>query len=179
MSNFKGKRAALLVAVIASNVFLSQARGEDLDGKRVYQRANCVGCHKWHGNGGGGYGGDALSLRKTELTKEQIVDTVRCGRPGTGMPYHARSAYDNGSCFEISRADLGDKMPPEAAIFLRPPEIEAVAAYVIANIKGKGEPSLEDCLAFFGGGHVCDIYKKSGGDSASPVPVPAPSGSHG
>ncbi|MET0515814.1 MAG: c-type cytochrome, partial [Nitrospiraceae bacterium] len=34
-------------------------------GKAVFKRANCVGCHKWHGNGGGGYGGDALSLRKT------------------------------------------------------------------------------------------------------------------
>ncbi len=31
-----------------------------------------VGCHKWHGNGGG-YGGDALSLRHTQLTREQIV----------------------------------------------------------------------------------------------------------
>ena len=41
-------------------------------GKAVFKRANCMGCHKWHGNGGGGYGGDALSLRKTELTKEQI-----------------------------------------------------------------------------------------------------------
>ena len=36
-------------------------------GKAVFSKANCMGCHKWHGNGGGGYGGDALSLRKTEL----------------------------------------------------------------------------------------------------------------
>ena len=59
-------------------------------GKAVYKRANCVGCHKWHGNGGGGYGGDALSLRKTELTREQIAETVGCGRPGKGMPVPGR-----------------------------------------------------------------------------------------
>ena len=47
-------------------------------GKAVFKRANCFGCHKWHGNGGGGYGGDALSLRKTELTREQIIETVGC-----------------------------------------------------------------------------------------------------
>jgi len=47
-------------------------------GKAVFKRANCFGCHKWHGNGGGGYGGDALSLRKTELTREQIIETASC-----------------------------------------------------------------------------------------------------
>ena len=26
-------------------------------GKHVYRQANCVGCHKWHGGGGGSYGG--------------------------------------------------------------------------------------------------------------------------
>jgi mono/diheme cytochrome c family protein len=48
-------------------------------GKAVFSKANCVGCHKWHGHGGGGYGGDALSLRKTELTREQIIETVAAG----------------------------------------------------------------------------------------------------
>jgi len=38
-------------------------------GRAVFKRGNCFGCHKWHGNGGGGYGGDALSLRKTQLTR--------------------------------------------------------------------------------------------------------------
>src|SRR6516165_5611752 len=68
-------------------------------GKQVFKRANCMGCHKWHGNGGGGYGGDALSLRQTELTRDQIIETVHCGRPGTGMPYFARGAYDSVKCY--------------------------------------------------------------------------------
>lgn len=128
-------------------------------GKAIFKRANCMGCHKWHGNGGGGYGGDALSLRQTTLTREQIIETVGCGRPATGMPYHLRGAYDTVECYGTTRKDLGDSMPPEAVTFLRTTEIEAVADYVIAHIKGKGDPDLADCLAFFGdGSRVCNIY---------------------
>lgn len=132
-------------------------------GKNIFKRANCMGCHKWHGNGGGGYGGDALSLRKTELTREQIVETVGCGRPATGMPFFIRGAYDTVKCHDMTRQDLGDQMPPEATGFLRPNEIEAVADYVIARIKGKGEPSYAECISFFSdGSRVCNTYKTPG-----------------
>jgi hypothetical protein len=53
-------------------------------GRRVYEKANCVGCHKWHGGGGGGYGGAALSLRETMLDRADLIEMVRCGRPATG-----------------------------------------------------------------------------------------------
>ena len=29
-----------------------------------------MGCHKWHGDGGPGYGGAALSLRESGLDRE-------------------------------------------------------------------------------------------------------------
>jgi hypothetical protein len=137
--------------------------GEVAEGQRVFKQANCMGCHKWHGGGGGGYGGDALSLRATKLDKEQIIQTVSCGRPGTGMPYFERGAYDNPEhpCYGMSRQDLGKDVPLEApGSFLRPGEIAAVADYVVADIKGKGAPTYADCVAFFGdGSRVCNIYK--------------------
>jgi mono/diheme cytochrome c family protein len=129
-------------------------------GKAVFKKANCMGCHKWHGNGGGGYGGDALSLRKTQLTKEQIVETATCGRPGTGMPFFARGAYDTVKCYGMDRKEVGDQMPPEGGTFLRPADIDAVADYVIAHVKGKGEPTYAECTSFFSDtSRVCDIYK--------------------
>ncbi len=137
-------------------------------GKHVFQRGNCMGCHKWHGNGGGGYGGDALSLRKTELTREQIIETVNCGRPGTGMPFFVRNAYDETKCYDMTRKDAGDQMPPEANVFLRSSEIEAVADYVIAHIKGKGEPTYDECTAFFAtGSRVCNVYKEGAQPAAA------------
>ncbi|GLH82221.1 hypothetical protein SSBR45G_71300 [Bradyrhizobium sp. SSBR45G] len=137
-------------------------------GKAVFKRANCVGCHKWHGNGGGGYGGDALSLRKTELSREHIIETVTCGRPGTGMPYFARGSYDTSKCYDMNRQDVGERVPPEGGTFLRPNDIEAVADYVLAHIKGRGEPNYDECTTFFGTtSRVCDIYKASATKPAS------------
>ena len=152
---------ALVLAPATSALAQSNAPADPTDaGKAVFKRANCFGCHKWHGNGGGGYGGDALSLRKTHLTREQIIETVSCGRPGTGMPYFARGSYDTAKCYDMNRHDIGERIPPEGGVFLRSNDIEAVADYVLAHIKGRGEPNYEECTAFFGTtSRVCDIYK--------------------
>jgi mono/diheme cytochrome c family protein len=123
-----------LFAMVATTVRLPAQSADSTDaGKAVFKRANCFGCHKWHGNGGGGYGGDALSLRKTELTREQIMETVECGRPGTGMPFFTRGAYDNVKCYGMNRQEVGAQIPPEANVFLRKADMEAVADYVLAH----------------------------------------------
>ena len=136
------------------------ASGQDLaEGKHLF-RADCAGCHKWHGGGGGGYGGAALSLRNTHLDRAQIVETVGCGRPGTGMPYHLRDAYDDKKCYGLTREALGKMMPMAANTFLRPGEIATIVDYVLAEVKGKGEPNYAQCIAFFGeGSRVCNIYE--------------------
>ncbi len=158
-------RGAILAFVIAATAAMTAgAAAQSADptdaGKAVFKRANCVGCHKWHGNGGGGYGGHALSLRKTELSREQIIETIGCGRPGTGMPFFTRGAYDSVKCYDMNREDVGSRIPPEANTFLRPSDVEAAADYVIAHVKGKGEPNNSECVEFFGNAsRVCDIYK--------------------
>ena len=132
-------------------------------GKAAYKKANCIGCHKWHGDGGGGYGGLALSLRKTALTRAELEMLIRCGRPGTRMPYHDRKAYrgDDRSCYESSKEELGDSMPPRAPSFLRDREITAVVDYVVENIQGKGPPDHADCVAFWGeNARRCNSLKK-------------------
>lgn len=158
-----GAMAVMTSAVAAQSADPAEA------GKAVFRRANCFGCHKWHGNGGGGYGGDALSLRKTALTREQIIEIVGCGRPGTGMPFFTRGAYDSVACYGMTRQDVGDQRPPEANVFLRPGDIEAVADYVLSHIKGKGEPTFEECIDFFGStSRVCDVYKPQAPASQAP-----------
>ncbi len=133
------------------------------EGQRIYEKANCVGCHKWHGDGGGGYGGAALSLRATQLTRDQIVEVVHCGRPGTGMPHFDRDAYKDYRCYSgITAQDLGKDLPLGAASFLRPKEIETVVDYVLEHIKSKGQTSYQDCVDFFGeGARTCEVYKNS------------------
>jgi mono/diheme cytochrome c family protein len=131
-------------------------------GKAVYKDANCIGCHKWHGDGGGGYGGAALSLRETELDKDYLVEVIQCGRPGTRMPFHVLGAYQTVDCYDgLTKADLGAEFPPKAAKLLRDEQIEAVTDYLLAALKGKGEATFEDCIDFWGeGSKQCANMKK-------------------
>src|ERR1700720_1945229 len=78
-------------------------------GKEIFKsKAVCQYCHKWDASGDQGYGGNASSLRKTQLTPEQLTEVVKCGRPGTGMPYHDRFAYTDKRCYGYSREEMGD-----------------------------------------------------------------------
>lgn len=144
--------AAAAAAITATPPASATTPADAGQGRIVYEKANCVGCHKWHGGGGGGYGGAALSLRETQLDHAQLVEVVRCGRPSTGMPYHDRHAYKTAECFGgmslegLAPADL----PRPPARFLRPDEIEAVVLYVETAIQGKGEPTKADCIAYWG-----------------------------
>ena len=138
-----------------------------------------MGCHKWNGNGGGGYGGAAANLRQTALSPEQIEQTIRCGRLGSGMPHFDADAYSDGRCYGLKRSALpAGQMPPEPDHPLRPADIHAVATYVVTHIKGKGDPTLAQCQAFFGTGtRVCDVYAKTGAPAgAGPQTASAPSG---
>ncbi|MCE2509390.1 MAG: cytochrome c [Alphaproteobacteria bacterium] len=121
-------------------------------GKEVYKKANCAGCHKWHGGGGGSYGGAALSLRETILNQEQIVEVIACGRPGTGMPAFHRQAYKGYDCFGMTWDELGEDKPPKPPKRLRIPDIESVAAYIVEKIKGKGDMTKAQCVDFWGEG---------------------------
>lgn len=167
-----------LAALLAATPALAQGMGGSSGGDaglKVFKKANCVGCHNWTGSGGGGYGGASANLRATQLTPEQIAETVRCGRPATGMPYFERDAYKDGRCFGLKAADLPHgQMPPEPQLFLRPSEIEAVTAYVVDHIKGRGDPTFEECQAFFGEAtRACNRYREpgkvqGGGDAPAP-----------
>ena len=53
----------LFLVLMYNNVY-SQPPKFDY-GLSTYKKGNCMGCHKWHGDGGPGYGGAALSLRET------------------------------------------------------------------------------------------------------------------
>ena len=41
-------------------------------GLSTFKKGNCMGCHKWHGDGGPGYGGAALRLLKWSLRASTI-----------------------------------------------------------------------------------------------------------
>ena len=109
------------------------------DGQRIWsQKAQCPQCHGWAGDGNGGLhsAGLAASLRATQLTRDQIRETIQCGRPGTPMPHFDRFAYTDKRCYDMTAEDLGDNVPERAAATLQLYEIDALADYIATKIKG-------------------------------------------
>lgn len=53
-------------------------------GRELFQ--SCVLCHKYDGRGGPSEGGYGADLRKTTLTREQVIFIITYGRQDKGMP---------------------------------------------------------------------------------------------
>jgi mono/diheme cytochrome c family protein len=122
-------------------------------GQRIWtDRAGCPQCHGWAGDGlaSGFHNQGGLPLRTTQLTRDQIRETIQCGRPGTQMPHFDRFAYTDKRCYDMTREDLGDLEPIRAATTLQPYEIDAVADYVATKVKGAGPVTRAQCVEFFG-----------------------------
>jgi mono/diheme cytochrome c family protein len=140
-----------MVAVQAQDTRDAEEARVIAQGKDIFKtKATCQFCHKWDASGDQGYGGNALSLRATQLTPAQVAETVKCGRPGTGMPYHDQFAYTDKRCYGVTREQLGKDMPPEPNAFLNSDEIDAVVKYLFAKDVGRGPSTYEDCVEFWG-----------------------------
>tara|TARA_X000000950_G_scaffold83714_1_gene105332 strand:- start:306 stop:782 length:477 start_codon:yes stop_codon:yes gene_type:complete len=141
----------ILIFFLMLNTAYSQAPKFDY-GLSAYKRGNCMGCHKWHGDGGPGYGGAALSLRETGLDREQLITIIACGRPGTNMPFFDKKGYVDDRCFGLKFSDFeGDdkNRPLRAKNFLNGRQIDAVVDFIINDLQGK-KLSKDYCLKFFG-----------------------------
>ncbi len=110
-------------------------------GDRLYhEKADCQFCHGIDGDGRGDprSPGKAPSLRTTKLDREQLIEVIGCGRPGSEMPHFDKYAYEGTSCYGLSAAALGKQIPPEPhSTSLTKREIEAVADFVLVTYKGK------------------------------------------
>jgi len=148
--------AAVLTVLAAGRAYAQDASSAEqarviAQGKDIFKtKATCQFCHKWDASGDQGYGGNALSLRATKLTPAQVAETVKCGRPGTGMPYHDRFAYTDKRCYGYTREEMGKDMPPAGNDFLSNREVEAVVKYLFARDVGKGPATYDDCVDFWG-----------------------------
>jgi hypothetical protein len=152
--------AGLALLVLLSTAVLADRTD---DGERIWKtKAGCPNCHGWAGDGFPAAfhnEGKAPSLRDTQLSRDQIRETIQCGRPGTSMPNFDRFAYTDKRCYDLTAEDLGDRIPDRSPVTLQTYEIDAVADYVAAKIKGAGAVTRQECLTFFGAGaERCDKY---------------------
>src|SRR5215470_5435587 len=120
-------------------------------GKEIFKsKAVCQYCHKWDASGDQGYGGNALSLRATHLTPEQLTEVVKCGRPVTGMPYHDPFAYTDKRCNGYTREEMGKDIPPAGNDFLSQREVEPWSSTCSRRRSGKALRRMRIVSTFWG-----------------------------
>ena len=158
---FIGLTVGVLAITAVSARFLHSAHAQTADasdiaeGMRLYlQKGDCQSCHGWAGDGRkmDSQMPDGSNLRETRLDRARLMMTIKCGRPGTGMPAFDRLAYSDGRCYGMKQADLqklGTTMPDPAAT-LQVREIEQVADFLFAKVVGKGPMDHAACVEFWG-----------------------------
>jgi hypothetical protein len=162
-------RNFFVVALMA--VFFScPAAADDFSfGRRIFQdKAQCVFCHGWAGDGAGApqSSGSAANLRETKLTRDQLIEVISCGRPGTAMPRFDDQAYAEKRCYGgVSEATLSQDLPslPPGSL-LQQREIEALADFLKAKIVDRGPITRDECLEALGerAANTCAQYPDHG-----------------
>jgi mono/diheme cytochrome c family protein len=135
-------RHQLLIAGISLVLSSGAPRAQDVSfgGRLYHEKADCQFCHGINGDGRGDprSPGKASDLRATKLDREQLVEVIKCGRPGSEMPHFDKYAYEDKGCYGLSAADLGQQLPPQPhSTSLTKREIEVLADYILATYKGK------------------------------------------
>ena len=148
-----------IISLSISNYILGNNLETHSYGLNVYKKGNCMGCHSWHGKGGGGYGA-GVSLRNMSLSLDEIINVVKCGRPGTGMPYFLRKAYKEEKCYDTTFEDYDSSYRPiSSKKFLNQRQIEAVSLFVKEVLQEK-KLNKDYCEFFFNkGSKVCQNLK--------------------
>ncbi len=122
-------------------------------GKQVWlSRVNCRDCHGWaaHGVQDDPQAAGAPNLRISTLTREDIAETIRCGRPGTEMPYFNRFSYTDDRCYGLTAEALGADTPELGMAHLSDRAVNALVD-LIQDFQARGEkPTYEECLEFWG-----------------------------
>jgi mono/diheme cytochrome c family protein len=159
---FAWQLAAVIIALVLAS---PGARADDnfAYGRRLYlDKAQCGFCHGWAADGAGEpqSNGGAANLRESHLNREQLVEVILCGRPGTPMPRFDEQAYSEYRCYGVTEAEAGAMMPalPPGST-LRKREAEAIADYLLAKVIGRGPVTRQECEEAFGpGARSCGQY---------------------
>ena len=132
------------------------------EGMRLYlQKGDCQSCHGWAADGRkmDSQMPDGSNLRETRLDRARLITTIKCGRPGTGMPAFDKFAYTDGRCFGMKKADLKSPMPDPPATFQQR-EIELVTDFLMAKVVGKGPMDKAKCIEYWGSEvDACKVLK--------------------
>lgn len=164
--------AAAAGAVFAGVVFLpagaARAQGVDVEmGRQIWRAgANCRDCHGWAANGVQDVPQQpqGANLRATTLTPEQMAEVVRCGRPGSEMPYFGNNQWTAANrCYGMTQAEAGTMMPVKGDNVLNARQLDSLVAFIFSEYVGKPPPTFDECTRAFGTEAArCGGYPRAG-----------------
>ena len=134
-----GTGALLMLIAISTGAAQLAAQPADNSayGRRLFlDKAQCSFCHGWAADGSGEpqSNGGAANLRQSFLNRDQLVEVIMCGRPGTPMPHYDDLAYTDQRCYGVTEAELGAQVPAlPLSTTLQKREAEAIADYLLAR----------------------------------------------
>lgn len=132
------------------------SKGDADKGRLVYQRAGvCVNCHGWPGDGESGRNPmvhvAGANLRQTQLDAQGLYDVIRCGIPGTQMPYHDSVSYKDDRCYGKLMSDFAAGQQPIMGKTFGERQMVDLIAYLEKYVVGHGKPTYEECALYFDG----------------------------
>lgn len=155
----------LLAAPVSRAQQVTDLVGDPARGKIVFRTiGGCVSCHGWPADGKTGINMRAPTgpnLRETELDQAGLTEVVKCGRPGTPMPYHDRAAYRDDRCYGMVKSDFAPDSEPIRGKTIGDKDIVNLVAYLQTHVIGLGKPTYAECADFFDNpaAKACDNLK--------------------
>jgi mono/diheme cytochrome c family protein len=119
-------------------------------GLEAWKSSGCADCHGAFADGDKqrDESPTGANLRQARLTTEQLTETIRCGRPGTGMPAFDDGAYVKRGCYGAATGAVPDGLYPTPRA-LSPQELDAVVTYLQARIIGRKAVTPEECAFYY------------------------------
>jgi mono/diheme cytochrome c family protein len=160
-------RARLVVPVLAAvliGMSAAQAQNDDTvkAGLEIWKSSGCSDCHGAFANGDKDRdeAPTGANLRTARLDSAALKETIRCGRPGTGMPSFDEGAYTIRACGGGAPGPKPDDLYPTPRD-LTLAEIDTLIVYLQARVLGHPRITRADCLYYFydSDESMCDDYK--------------------
>ena len=128
--------------------------GDPEKGKVGFQKIGvCVDCHIWAGDSLTGRNPRSpavgANLRATKLDQQGLYDVIRCGLPGTQMPYHDQTSYKDDRCYGLKMTDYDPVGASIKGHTLRDFQIVDIVAYLEKYMVGHGKPTYDECALYF------------------------------
>jgi len=163
----RGMRTCAAVALmVGATAYAIAANAQDDSkvkaGLEVWKSSGCADCHGSFADGEKqrDEAPTGANLRTSRLDAAALKLAISCGRPGgTGMPAFDEGAYKVRACYDRPLGPPPDSLYPTPRT-LTPDEIDAVIAYLLARVVGRGRITKQDCLFYYADDpDQCDDFK--------------------